>query len=135
MDKTEASQIKTSGIILGITFLFIPIVALIYSLATFKKNEKILLAKWDNVSSENKEKLKTMSSALLATWHAAFAQLGLSLMIAAFLSYMYGFDALNKTASINIFMFFFIAAAVIVQIWAGANGFILSRNTYSQEAK
>jgi len=56
-------------------------------------------------------------------------------MIAAFLGYMYGFDALNKTAFINTFMFFFIAAAVIVQIWAGANGFILSRNTYSQEAK
>ena len=135
MDKTEVSQIKTSGIVLGITFLFIPIVALIYSFATFKKNERILIAQWDKVSSENKEKLRAMSSALLATWHATFAQLGISLMLTAFLGYMYGFDALNKTASINTFMFFFIVAAVIVQVWAGVNGFILSRSTYSQEAK
>lgn len=124
------NNMKNDGLIMGFTFLLVPIIGMLYSWFTFKKNEKALLSAFEREDVKQiKTTLTEASQALLATWHAAW--IGLAVLVAGlavFLGVYLGYLVLESThLTITLFLFFFIVVAVSYQIWAGVNGFILAR--------
>ncbi|HOO96976.1 MAG TPA: hypothetical protein PKV16_04625 [Caldisericia bacterium] len=120
------NDMKKDGLIMGFTFLLVPVVGMFYSWFTFKKNEKALLTTFEREDIKQiKSTLTEASQALLATWHAAWV--GLAVAVAG-LAVFLGIQVTEETyLSMTLFLFFFIVVAVAYQIWAGVNGFILAK--------
>jgi len=127
MNENDKSFMRTSGIIMGITFLIIPIIGALWSLFTFKRNEKVLLGAWEK--GEKKENLKMATSALMATYHAAWTEIGLMVFAAITIVFFFLLNAWSKTSAFGNFLWVAITVGLALQIWAGANGFILANNT------
>ncbi len=135
MNNENARFLRLSGLMMGFGYLLVPIVGLFWSLFTFRRNEAALLAAWENPPKDKMPRLRSLTMALVATWHAAFAQIALLVTIGIFLAFFFLLGKAVFQFSYSLFWFVFIVVGTVIQVWAAINGFILAANVYSQEAK
>jgi len=67
----------------------------------------------------------------LATYHAAWAEIGLLVFVLIAIVFFILLNAWGKISSVGNFLWIAVTVGLALQIWAGSNGFILANNANS----